>query len=292
MKSAHAAGPTRPDPIERSPPLSRRTLLRRTCLVAGAVPLAATIDGLAITPRRLVASHHTFGHSASSDRLRIVQVSDLHVHGIGTLERQLLEQLHDAQADLIVITGDSIDRANSLPLLDTLLAEFPTAPRRLAIMGNWEYKSGAGLRSMERTYERHGIELLVNRSVTLEHRGRTIRVTGLDDIMGGRPDAVAALQDARPVDQHLVLAHCPITRDSLQMPSGHPVSLVLSGHTHGGQVAPFGIATHVPPGSGQYVAGWYCDGGPPMYVSRGIGTSLLPIRIGATPELVQLEWCG
>jgi uncharacterized protein len=292
MKSAHAAGPTRPDPIERSPPLSRRTLLRRTCLVAGAVPLAATIDGLVITPRRLVVSHHTFGHSASSDRLRIVQVSDLHVHGIGTLERQLLEQLHDAQADLIVITGDSIDRANSLPLLDTLLAEFPTAPRRLAIMGNWEYKSGAGLRSMERTYERHGIELLVNRSVTLEHRGRTIRVTGLDDIMGGRPDAVAALQDARPVDQHLVLAHCPITRDSLQMPSGHPVSLVLSGHTHGGQVAPFGIATHVPPGSGRYVAGWYRDGGPPMYVSRGIGTSLLPIRIGATPELVQLEWCG
>jgi uncharacterized protein len=292
MKSAHAAGPTRPDQIERSPPLSRRTLLRRTFLVAGAVPLAATIDGLAITPRRLVSSHHTFGRSATSDRLRIVQVSDLHVHGIGTLERQLLEQLHDAQADLIVITGDSIDRANSLPLLDTLLAEFPTSPRRLAIMGNWEYKSGAGLRSMERTYERHGIELLVNRSVTLEHRGRTIRVTGLDDIMAGRPDAVAALQDARPVDQHLVLAHCPITRDSLQMPSGHPVSLVLSGHTHGGQVAPFGIATHVPPGSGRYVAGWYRDGGPPMYVSRGIGTSLLPIRIGATPELVQLEWYG
>jgi predicted MPP superfamily phosphohydrolase len=292
MKSAHAAGPTRPDPIERSPPLSRRTLLRRTCLVAGAVPLAATIDGLAITPRRLVASHHTFGHSASSDRLRIVQVSDMHVHGIGTLERQLLEQLHDAQADLIVITGDAIDRSACLPALDTLLAEFPTAPRRLAIMGNWEYKSGAGLRSMERTYERHGIELLVNRSVTLEHRGRTIRVTGLDDIIGGRPDAVAALQDARPVDRHLVLAHCPITRDSLQIPSGHPVSLVLSGHTHGGQVAPFGIATHVPPGSGRYVAGWYRDGGPPMYVSRGIGTSLLPIRIGATPELVQLEWCG
>jgi predicted MPP superfamily phosphohydrolase len=292
MTSAHAAGKPRLVPIRRPSTLSRRTLLRSACLVAGAVPLAAAVDGVAITPRRLAASHHTFGQATTPDRLRIVQVSDLHVHGIGTLERQLFEQLHEAQADLIVITGDSIDRSACLPVLDTLLAEFPTAPRRLAIMGNWEYKSGAGLRSMERTYERHGIELLVNRSVTLEHHGRTIRVTGLDDIMGGRPDAVAALQDARPVDQHLVLAHCPITRDSLQMPSGHPVSLVLSGHTHGGQVAPFGIATHVPPGSGRYVAGWYRDGGPPMYVSRGIGTSLLPIRIGATPELVQLEWCG
>ena len=291
MKPAHAAGPTRPDPNERAAPLSRRTLLRRTCLVAGAVPLAATIDGLAITPRRLVASHHTFGHSASSDRLRIVQVSDLHVHGIGTLERQLLEQLHDAQADLIVITGDSIDRADSLPLLDTLLAEFPTAPRRLAIMGNWEYKSGTGLRSMEKTYERHGIELLVNRSVELEHRGRTIRVTGLDDILYSQPNAATALGDSRPLDHHLVLAHCPISRDTLGLPPEHPASLVLSGHTHGGQVAPFGVATILPPGCGRYVAGWYRDaGGPPLYVSRGIGTSGLPIRIGATPELVQIDW--
>jgi predicted MPP superfamily phosphohydrolase len=250
------------------------------------------IDGVAITPRRLVRSDLAFGPQGAADRLRILQVSDLHVRGIGTLEHQLLNQLHDAAADLIVITGDAIDRVACLPALDTLLAEFPTAPRRLAIMGNWEYRSDAGLRSMEKTYARHGIELLVNRSITLVHRGRTIRVTGLDDIIGGRPDAAAALQDALPADKHLVLAHCPITRDSLPIPSGHPVSLILSGHTHGGQVAPFGIATHLPPGSGRYVAGWYRDDGPPMYVSRGIGTSLLPIRIGATPELVQLDWCG
>jgi predicted MPP superfamily phosphohydrolase len=64
----------------------------------------------------------------------------------------------------------------------------------------------------------------------------------------------------------------------------------LSGHTHGGQVAPFGIATILPPGCGRYVAGWYRDSGPPMYVSRGIGTSLFPVRIGATPELVRIDW--
>ena len=89
---------------------------------------------------------------------------------------------------------------------------------------------------------------------------------------------------------HLVLAHCPITRDALALPAGHAASLVLSGHTHGGQVAPFGIATILPRGCGRYVAGWYRDAGPPMYVSRGIGTSLLPVRIGATPELVCIDW--
>ena len=254
------------------------------------VPLGAALDGVCITPRRLVTTDHAFGPTTAGDRLRILQVSDLHVHRIGTLEHQLLEEIHRSQADLIVLTGDAIDRAADLPALDTLLAEFPTAPRRLGILGNWEYRCGVGLRDLERTYDRHGIELLVNRSVEFEHRGRMIRITGLDDIVEGRPDAAAALAGVRPLDDHLVLAHCPITRDSLHMPPGHTASLVLSGHTHGGQVAPCGLATILPRGSGRYVAGWYRDDGPPMYVSRGIGTSLVPIRIGATPELVVIDW--
>lgn len=291
MTSPSAAGEPSPALPRRPSCLSRRTLLRRACLVAGAVPVAAAIDGVAITPRRLVTSNHSFGRAASADRLRIVQVSDLHVHGIGTLERQLLEQLHEAQADLIVITGDSIDRAGSLPLLDRLLGEFPRSPRVLAILGNWEYRSGVGPDQFAHTYARHGIELLVNQSIELEHRGRTIRVTGLDDILSSRPAAATALRDGRSLNHHLVLAHCPVSRDTLGLPPEHPASLVLSGHTHGGQVAPFGVATILPPGCGRYVSGWYRDdGGPPLYVSRGIGTSGLPIRIGATPELVRIDW--
>ena len=291
MTSAHAGGKTRPAPIRRPSTLSRRTLLRSACLVAGAVPLAAAIDGVAITPRRLAVSRHTFGQATTTDRLRILQVSDLHVHGIGTLERQLFEQLHEAQADLIVITGDSIDRSDALPLLNTLLGEFPRSPRVLAILGNWEYRSGISPEQFARTYARHGIELLVNRSIEVEHRGRTIRVTGLDDTLFSQPEAAAAIGDGRPLDHHLVLTHCPISRDTLGLPPDHAASLVLSGHTHGGQVAPFGVAAILPPGSGRYVAGWYHDAGkPPLYVSRGIGTSGLPIRIGATPELVQIDW--
>ena len=258
--------PRRPSSRSRRPSsLSRRTLLRRACLVAGTVPLAAAIDGVAITPRRLVTSTHSFGQAASTDRLRIVQVSDLHVHGIGTLERQLLEQLHESQADLIVITGDSIDRAESLPLLDRLLGEFPRSPRVLAILGNWEYRSGVGPDQFAHTYARHGIELLVNQSIELEHRGRTVRITGLDDILDGRPDAATALRDGRSLDHHLVLAHCPVSRNTLGLPPEHPASLVLSGHTHGGQVAPFGVATILPPGCGRSVSGWSrVDGGPPL----------------------------
>lgn len=64
------------------------------------------------------------------------------------------------------------------------------------------------------------------------------------------------------------------------------ITLMLSGHTHGGQIAVGGWAPLVPPGSGRYVRGWFRgDGAPPLYVSRGIGTSVLPLRFGATPEL-------
>ena len=285
------AGDTR-QTLPADPPqhMHRRRLLGAAGLAAAVVPLGAAIDGVCITPRRLVTSDHAFGPAGTGDRLRIVQVSDLHVRGMGTLEQQLLDGLHRSQADLIVLTGDAIDRTACLPALDTLLAEFPTGPRRLAILGNWEYRCGVGLRDLEKTYERHGVELLVNRSVEVDHQGRAIRITGLDDIVEGRPDAAACLADVRPLADHLVLAHCPITRDSLRMPPGHNASLVLSGHTHGGQVAPFGMAAILPRGCGRYVAGWYRDGGPPMYVSRGIGTSLLPVRIGATPELVIIDW--
>lgn len=269
---------------------SRRRFLRRTGFLAAAVPAAAAIDGLLVTPRRLVASDITAGTGLTGDRLRVVQVSDLHIHRLGGLERRLLEALHAAPADVVVITGDALDRADRLPVLDRLLGDFPRGPRTFAILGNWEHRCGVDLEALDRTYRRHGIELLVNRSVEVTHHGGRVRITGLDDFVGGHPDARAALATAAPLPGHLLLAHCPIARDALALPSEHAASLVLAGHTHGGQVAPFGVATVLPPGCGRYVAGWYRDAGPPMYVSRGIGTSLVPVRIGATPELVWLDW--
>jgi predicted MPP superfamily phosphohydrolase len=271
--------------------LGRRAVLRGGCLAAGVAAAAVTIDGTLITPARLVTSDHAFGRTAASGRpLRLLQLSDLHLHGIGGLERMLLERIHDSRADLIVLTGDAIDSPDALPHLEQLLRELPTATRRLAILGNWEHKCGIALDDLRRTYERQGVEMLVNRSVDIEHHGRWLTVTGLDDLVLGRPDPTHALAGATRRDQHLVLAHCPAARDALGLPPGHPASLVLSGHTHGGQIAPLGAAFVRPRGSGRYVAGWYRDGGPPMYVSRGIGTSLLPVRIGATPELVRIEW--
>jgi hypothetical protein len=274
-----------------TPAPGRRTFLKRACLVAGGVPLAAAaLDGLFVTPRRLTTSDHAFGEPAAQDRLRLLQISDLHLRRIGPLEQALLQRVHDSPADLIVITGDSLDGGGSLATLEDLLRELPRGPRMLAIVGNWEHWSRIPLDALASAYGRHGVELLVNRSVEIELPGSRVRVTGLDDLVAGRPDAAKALDGASPCRHHLLLAHCPGTRDSLHLPQEHSASLVLSGHTHGGQVAPFGLAMLTPIGSGRYVAGWYRADGPPMYVSRGLGNSGLPVRIGSTPELVRIDW--
>lgn len=271
----------------RPPPRVSRRVILGGAVVAGA---AAAVDGLVITPRRLVTSTHAVGPREGPRPLRLVQVSDLHVHGIGMLERQLLEQLHGVAADVVVITGDSVDRRRATAALDTLLAEFPRSSRTFAILGNWEYRCGFTADDMARLYERHGIELLLNRSVTFDHAGVTVRITGLDDLLHGRPDAERPLAEAAAVKHHLVLAHCPLTRDAVAMPPHHAATFMLAGHSHGGQVAPLGFAPVLPRGCGRYVAGWYRGDGPPLYVSRGIGTSFFPVRVGATPELAVFDW--
>ncbi len=269
---------------------------RRAWLAAGifgaGLPLAAGVDGFLITPRRLEVSEHAVGAglSARSPRLRIVQVSDLHLQKIGSLEERVLEAVHDSAADLVVFTGDMIARHPDIGQLEAFLGECPKRPHMAAVIGNWEYWAGVSPQRLASLYERHGIELLVNRSITFDKDGRRIRLTGLDDSRAGAPDARAALVEADPCQNHLLLAHCPVARDASPLPPEHPATFMLSGHTHGGQIAPFGIAVALPEASGGYVAGWYRDGGTPMYVSRGIGTSLLPIRIGSTPEVARFDW--
>lgn len=273
-------------------PVSRRRLLMGGGLVAAGLPLVGAADGLFVTPRRLQTTDHVISSRSSrpGSRLRLAQVSDLHLHRIGGLETRLLAALHDSRPDLILFTGDMIDRRIDLWQLETFLRECPASPRRFAILGNWEHWSGVPAEALDRLYDRHGVELLVNRSLEIEAAGRRVRITGLDDLRGGTPDASLALAAAEPTPNHLLLAHCPRSRDVVPLPAEHPADLLLAGHTHGGQIAPLGRAILLPEGSGRYVAGWYREAGVPMYVSRGIGTSLVPMRIGATPELVRIEW--
>lgn len=269
----------RPSPGPR--PIGRRAFLA----AAGAGALGLAGYGRLVEPRRPALTRHQANErTPGSLALTVVQLTDLHLREVGLLHRRTARLVAGARPDLVVLTGDSVDGPEGLAGLGTFLGMLDAAVPKYAILGNWEYWGGVGAAELAEVYGRAGCRLLVDESVGVDLRGRRLALTGLDDLLGGRPDPARALGGAPDARAHLLLAHCPAQRDRVGDAAG--ATLMLAGHTHGGQVAPFGWAPLVPPGSGRYVAGWYRDpAAVPLYVSRGIGTSQVPVRLGAPPEV-------
>ena len=108
--------------------------------------------------------------------------------------------------------------------------------------------------------------------------------------MGGNADFEKPVQHLKPTKTNIALTHFPEHPKIITKHKGNiTVDLVLSGYTHGCQIIYLGIVPFKPQGSGAYLKGWYKESDPKMYVSKGIGTSILPIRFGARAEMVAFE---
>ncbi len=255
--------------------ITRRTMITS---LGGLALAAAGVEAAVLEPRRLAVTRHSLGRHDGEDgsRFAIAQISDLHLRRIGDLEERIAETVTALHPDLVVFTGDSIHEAESLALLSDFLGLLDSATPKCSILGNWERWCGVDIKELRSTYASSNCRLLVNESMVYEHGQAKLRVTGLDDLIEGRPDINAALRDASPIPNHLLLAHCPGQRDLIDFgvlggSSGLVPQYMLSGHTHGGQVSLWGLAPVRPRGSGRYVAGWYSGEGPDLYVSRGLG---------------------
>jgi predicted MPP superfamily phosphohydrolase len=164
----------------------------------------------------------------------------------------------------------------------------------VAVLGNWEHWAGVDLVDLRDLYAKHGVRLLVNEQIRLDFGDRVLTVKGLDDFTAGRPDTGVASGDSNDSGDSadsgkrlsLLVQHSPgwFQSRSAEALKGR-FTLCLAGHTHGGQVTLFGRPFWVPRGSGDFVAGHYDTRMCPLYVSRGIGTSLVPVRFGARPEI-------
>lgn len=268
----------------------RRVALRKADRVALVILILAGLTAFyatAIEPHWLEVSRHELP-AAVRTRLTVAQVSDLHTGGVGRRERAVLEALERERPDLIVITGDSVvDGDLFAPKLglpdDPSYGKVADVLRRMraplgvwAVRGNWE--NVRHTRDERAFYAAAGVRLLVNESAQVRD---DFWLVGLDDADSGGPD-VARAQKSLPAEvASLTLMHSPafFTR----LPESLP--LALAGHTHGGQVRLPGVAPWLPSGSGEFVSGWYSKGKARLFVSRGIGTAMLPIRFGCRPEL-------
>lgn len=213
--------------------------------------------------------------------LRIAFASDFHAGP--TTPPALLDAAVDAlaaaQADLLLLGGDFVSlRASYAPRLVSRLADVPARLGRYAVLGNHDYWADAP--AIVGMLEGAGIEMLTNRGVRLPPPFDAVMLSGLDDHTSGEPDAAAAFGEDAPV--RVVLMHAP---SSLLDIGERRFDVALCGHTHGGQVAlPDGRPVLVACGqlSRRFSAGRFdLDGGRTLLVSRGIGCTILPLRLNA-----------
>ena len=224
---------------------------------------------------------------ASFDGFRIAQVSDLHNAGFW---QEVAEALRQIEPDVIVLTGDLIDSGKT----DVEAAlSFGSLAVKIAptyfVSGNHEAWSPAHWETLRKGLEQAGVTLLEDEKASLERGGAHLTLLGLSDpAFGGDP--VRSLSElAAGEGYRILLSHRP-ERMKLYAEAG--VDLVFSGHAHGGQFRlPF-LGGVLAPDQGffpEYDSGLYEEEETAMLVSRGIGNSIIPLRVNNRPELIVAE---
>ncbi|RRQ48237.1 metallophosphoesterase [Maribacter algicola] len=222
------------------------------------------------------------------EKIKLVQLSDLHLRGLHYGLTSIAEKVDKLKPDAILFTGDTITRKTRLDLLDEYLNQFDDSVLKIFIYGNKEYSGRIPLDAFRQVIAKHNGVLLINESFGIRKGNRTLHFLGIDDFIGGNADFVHTIStiDDKNTDT-IVLNHCPQYSDTIaRLNNSFKINIkcILSGHTHGGQITFFGRELYKPGGSGRYLKGWYKTGDIPMYVSKGIGTTILPIRFWARAE--------
>lgn len=229
------------------------------------------------------------------DGYRIVQISDLHNKDFGS---RLIEKIGELKPDIIVITGDIID-GYSTKL--SVAAEFAENACKISpvyyITGNHESRLPEEYEVLRAQMELFGVTVLDGKAVTLEKNGGEICLAGVDDpaffgtyLLGENEiqfkEALSSLKEQAGGKVSILLSHRP---EYFDMYAELGFDLVFSGHAHGGQIRlPF-VGGIFAPGQGffpDYTSGVYESGETSMIVSRGLGNSLFPFRVGNRPEIV------
>lgn len=276
--------------------MRRRPWLRRALITWIVGALALLVYGVAVEPARLVERDYTFAlpnWPQRCDGLRIDQITDVHTgsprNGLANLDR-VVTRLASSDASAVVMTGDYViksvflgtylDAAETAPHLRALTRHKPV----YAVLGNHDVWKGGP--AVQRALEKAGVIVIEDSALKVQLRGCPLWIVGVSDLWTEPHDvrkAFAAVTDDAPA---IVLTHNPAIFP--QLPAR--ASLVLAGHTHGGQISLPWVgqpAMWGKPGN-RYVTGHYDEHGRQLFVSPGIGTSILPMRIGVPPEISRL----
>lgn len=275
---------------------SRRRFLQLSALGAGGL-LAYSAE---FERHHLEITHRTVELARlppALDGLRIAQISDIHYEQFTEpyYVREVVDHINRLAPDLVLLTGDFISEGPASDWRDARMSE-PCAevlsgikcPQRWCVLGNHDARVNPEI--VTGALESHGLPVLANAHVPFERNGARLWIAGVKDVGISNPDLHLAtprgLQTARePV---LLMAHEPDFADRVIKHGG--VDLMLSGHTHGGQIRlPFIGALYLPPLGRKYVQGlFHLQNGLQLYVNRGIGSVGVPFRFDCRPELTMI----
>jgi len=226
---------------------------------------------------------------------KIVFLSDIH-HGAprsADLRKKILRLVEAQHPDLIIFGGDYAKNTET-SLCDYFddYRELSVTLGKYGILGNHDYWDPSVVRDI---MHQAGITMLDNESIRLTKGNTKIKLVGVGDLWKASPSLASLKRDVTPEDFTILLSHNPDYVDKIPQNDLESIDLVLSGHSHGGQVTLFGLYAPIQTTQRKYRTGLVkpAPGGKTtVIVSNGLGTSGLPFRFFAPPQLVVVELKG
>ena len=232
------------------------------------------------------------------DHYKIVVVSDLHNAEFGEHNDVLVDLVKQEKPDMIALTGDLVDsQKTNMEIAQALVQQLVTIAPCCYVTGNHEAWLGESYQALEKILQEESVVVLHDAVIPLKKGGQAIQIAGLDD--PDFTDRDSSIQQSMLETKRerlnlgseycVLLSHRP---EAFEAYANQKVDLVLSGHAHGGQFRiPF-VGGMIAPNQGffpKYDAGIYTQDNTAMIVSRGVGNSIIPLRVNNRPEIVSIE---
>lgn len=220
------------------------------------------------------------------DGLKIIHLSDIHHSPFTDLVHieRTVKIANRLRPDMFVLTGDYVSHESEyIAPVAAALGKLKSRYGTFACLGNHDHWTDADL--VTHLFRGEGIKVLVNEGIRIEARGSSFWLAGVDDYMVGKTDVAAAMKGSYPDELKLLLAHNPIIfRQSVRA----KIDLTLSGHTHGGQIKLRDEEKRLIRRR-KLSSGLHRRVDSQIYITRGIGTVVLPVRYQCPPEISLLE---
>ncbi len=275
----------------------RGRLVSRWSATVSAMPLRAFAESFSQTAREAFAETNSITierHEIKLRRLpkelnglRVVQLTDVH-HSPFTDTAQIMravEVANSLEADLIALTGDYVSHeVEYVAPMAEMLGKLRAKHGVYAILGNHDHWTDAEF--VTKCLRDEGIKVLINEGLRFSLKGGSFWLCGLDDTMAGKPDLHATLEGSHRDEMKFLLCHNPAI---LNRATRAGIDLILSGHTHGGQIKINREKENHFFKQDRRMSGLHRRHDTQIYVSRGIGTVVVPVRYQCPPEVSLLE---